>query len=73
MQIELEFEVDPLIRLSTIEEIIRKKQIMVPVPHRKTLIAWIEEGILDGLKGDDNWWYVRKSSFIAWARAKQER
>lgn len=66
----IKMEVDPLLRLSLVEEIIRKKRFVVPVPRRKTLVAWIEEGKWIGEKGEDGYWYVRQSSFIAWARAK---
>lgn len=68
----IRMEVDPLLRLSFVEELIRKKRILVPVPNRKTLVAWIEEGKWIGQKGEDGWWYVRQSSFVAWVKAKQE-
>ena len=67
----IRMEVDPLLRLSLVEEIIKKKKFVVPVPHRKTLVAWIEEGKWMGEKGEDGWWYVRQSSFMKRAISKQ--
>lgn len=64
-------EVDPLVKLSLAEEIIKKKKLLMPVPHRKTLIGWIEEGVWTGEKKKDGW-YVRQSSFVRWAKALQE-
>ena len=67
----LTMEVDPLLKLSLIEENIRKKKFVAPVPHRKTLVGWIEEGTWLGEKRKDGW-HVRQSSFVAWAKALQE-
>lgn len=66
----IKMEVDPLLRLSMVEEIIEKKRFVVPVPHRKTLVSWIIAGKWQGEQdAETGVWYVRQSSFIKWATA----
>lgn len=63
-------EIDPLLKLSMVEQIIRKNRFVVPVPNRKTLQSWIMKGKWDGEQDEETGvWYVRQSSFIKWARA----
>jgi hypothetical protein len=53
--------IDPLIKLGVVEAIL--KRVFDPAPSRPTLIAWIEEGVLEGKqigRGDN--WFIYKSS-----------
>lgn len=65
----------PKLRLSQVEDLIKKHRIIVPCPSRQTLIRMCEEGIFDtptrtpGLSG----WLVYEDSFWNWAGADTER
>jgi hypothetical protein len=66
------FQIDPALRLSEIETILRKNRVVVPVPSRDTLIGYCESGILSGFQsGARGDWYVYESSFVAWVRGLQ--
>lgn len=70
-QLQLPFgvQIRPRLRLSEVEDLIKKHRIVVPCPSRQTLIRMCEEGIFDtptrtpGLSG----WMVFEDSFWAWA------
>lgn len=55
------------LRLSQIEEILRRTGVVGAVPVRSTLIALIEEGKLDGELTTFGW-LVTEDSFKAWVR-----
>lgn len=67
---QLKTEIDPLYKLSAIEEMIAFLQVIVPTPNRKTLISMIEDGTWTG-EQISGIWHVRESSFMAWVKAKQ--
>lgn len=53
--------IDPLIKLVEVERILSK--VFFPAPSRPTIVAWIEDGTLDGKqigRGDN--WFVYQSS-----------
>lgn len=56
------------LRLSRIEEILRRTGVIDPVPVRSTLIALIEEGKLEGELTTFGW-LVTEESFKAWVRS----
>jgi hypothetical protein len=60
--------IQPLLRLSRIEEILRKNHVMDPIPARSTLIALCEQGTLDGELTNFGW-LVTEESFKAWVRS----
>lgn len=54
-------DIDPLIKLGEVERILSK--VFAPAPSRPTLVAWIEDGTLEGRqigRGDN--YYVYQSS-----------
>ena len=63
--------IDPLIKLGEVERILAN--VMRPVPSRPTLVAWIEDGTLEGkqIGTGDNWW-IYESSLNNFIRATQD-
>jgi hypothetical protein len=62
--------IDPLIKVGEVERILAK--IFRPVPSRPTIVAWIEEGTLEGRqigRGDN--WFVYQSSLDKLIRESQ--
>lgn len=54
-------ETDPLIKLGEVERVLAK--IFRPGPSRPTIVAWIEDGTLEGHQlGLGRNWFVYKSS-----------
>lgn len=72
LRFDFGFAIDPAMRLSEIETILRVQRVLVPVPSRDSLIKLCEEGTLKGFQegGRGDWW-VYESSFIAWVRGFQ--
>lgn len=63
-------DTDPLIKLGEVERVLSR--IFSPVPSRPTLIAWIEDGTLEGKKiGRGDNYYVYRSSLDAFIIASQ--
>ena len=60
----------PKLKLSEIEEIIRKQRIIVPCPSRQTLVNWCEEGRFEtsGNKPTSMGWLVFEDSFWKWVK-----
>lgn len=58
----------PTIKLSEIEQKIRKERIIVPCPSRTTLLHLCEDGTFDtvGTKPTSFGWLVYEDSFYAW-------
>ncbi len=56
------------LRLAEIERIIRKHRIIVPPPHRKTLMAMCENGTFEtvGNAPTKLGWLVYEDSFLKW-------
>lgn len=67
MQYSFDFAPRPLMRLQVIEEILRKQNILAPVPTRNTLIAWLEEGRLEG-RQVNGIWHIYRDSFEGFVR-----
>lgn len=54
-------EIDQLIKLDEVERVLAK--VFRPAPSRPTIVAWIEEGTLDGKQiGRGKNWFVYESS-----------
>ena len=52
---------DPLVKLHVVETVLR--DIFDPIPSRHTIVAWIEEGKLEGRQvGRGRNWHVYQSS-----------
>ena len=62
----------PKLRLSRIEEILRRTRVIEPIPSRPKLIALCEEGILDGQRTDFGW-VVSEESFKAWVKSLNQQ
>lgn len=68
-------EIDRLIKLSEVERALSK--VFSPMPDRKTIYGWIEDGTLEGLqvgRGDN--WFVYQSSldkFIVNLQPRQQK
>lgn len=61
---------DPLLKLHVVESALGR--FMQPTPNRETIVAWIEDGTLDGEQiGRGNNWYVFQSSLDNFIRALQ--
>ena len=70
LQYAFNFDIRPTLRLRLVEEIITKQRIINPAPCRKTLVALIEEGKIDGFKSDVGW-VVYEDSFNLWVMGIQ--
>ncbi|HZT60987.1 MAG TPA: hypothetical protein VFA21_20450 [Pyrinomonadaceae bacterium] len=64
------FEVRPALSLSYIEEVLKHARVITPVPSRPSLIALIDEGILEGIKTKQGW-VVYEDSFHEWVKSFQ--
>lgn len=63
-------KIDRLIKLGEVERVLAT--IFWPAPSRPTLIAWIDEGILEGKQiGPGGNWFVYTSSLDNFIRASQ--
>lgn len=54
---------EPKLSLSEIESYLNETRVLGEVPSRQTLINWLENGRLRGIKIDGLGWRVCKSSF----------
>ena len=63
-------QIKPQLRLSRIEEILRRTRVIDPIPSRTTLISLCESGTLDG-ECTSFGWLVTEESFKAWVRSLQ--
>lgn len=62
--------IDRLIKLGEVERIL--SQIFYPAPSRPTIVAWLEEGVLDGRQiGRGEHHYIYESSLNNLIRAHQ--
>ena len=65
------FEVRPRLRLTRVEDILKQTKVVDPIPSRRTLIRYLEEGkILQGGQDDSGYWFVFEDSFKRWVRSK---
>lgn len=70
-QMPLFDKIDRLIKLGEVERVL--ETIFVPAPTRPTLIAWIDEGILEGKQiGPGGNWFVYSSSLDNLIRESQQ-
>ena len=69
----IDFEIDPLWKVSEMRELLRKHDILKPVPTHQTLINYILEGTLDGFQSDNGFYLVRQKSMINWIKSLQHR
>lgn len=60
---QFSFPISPVLKLSEIERILRRDQIIRPVPSRRTLINWIEDGTLNGQITSKGYYVVTVESF----------
>ena len=58
-----DFNPQPKLSLAEIEEFLDETRVLGEAPSRQTLINWLEEGRLRGIKIDGLGWRVYKSSF----------
>jgi hypothetical protein len=70
MNYKLNFAPRTMLRLSTVEQIIRTYRLLVPPPSRPNLIALIEEGRVEG-KLTEYGWIMFEDSFLAWVKELQ--
>ena len=64
-------DVDPLMRLSDVEEVLRKSKIFYSVPSRPTLIEYCEDGTFDSIKPRGEW-LVYESSLVRFIEGLQK-
>jgi hypothetical protein len=69
----IDFEIDPLWKVSEMRELLRKHDILKPVPTHQTLINYIVEGTLDGFQSDKGFYLVRQKSMVNWIKSLQQR
>jgi hypothetical protein len=66
-QLRLPLQIEPLMSLAEIERLLVKTRAISPVPCRHTLIAYCEDGTLDGRQlGRKRTWYVTEKSVVSW-------
>ena len=65
---EFDFPIRPVLRLGRIEQILRERQIIDPIPSRSSLIKWITIGKLEGHLTHVGW-VVFKDSFFSWIKS----
>lgn len=70
-QFRFEFAPRPVLRLSEIEQILRKHVMRYP-PSRNTLIEMCEDGTLEGTKSRLGW-LVYEDSFEGWVNSLQQQ
>lgn len=58
-----DFTPKPKLRLCQVEDYLNTTQAMGECPSRQTLINWLEEGQLEGVKLDGLGWLVYQDSF----------
>ena len=63
-------EIKPRLRLSRIEEILRRTRAIEPIPSRNKLIALCEDGTFEG-ECTDFGWLVTEQSFKNWVISLQ--
>jgi hypothetical protein len=65
-------DIDRLVKLGEVETILGR--IFMPRPSRPTIVAWIEEGLLEGKQiGGGSNWYVFSSSLDKLIRSCQQQ
>ncbi len=67
----IDFDIDPLWKVSEVRELLRKHDILKPVPTHQTLINYVLDGTLDGFQTDKGFYLVRQTSMINWIKALQ--
>ncbi len=63
--------VDPLMRLSDVEDVLRKSGIFYNVPSRPTLIEYCEDGTFESIKPRGEY-LVYESSLVAFIKSLQK-
>lgn len=58
----------PKLKLSAIEELIRKHRIITPCPSRQSLVNMCEDGTFEAVKTNGGW-LVFETSFYAWSNS----
>jgi len=69
----IDFAIDPLWKVSEVRELLRKYDILKPVPTHQTLINYVLDGTLDGFQTDKGFYLVRQKSMVDWIKSLQER
>ena len=64
------FQIEPALRLSEVEKILRITRAIIPEPSRVNLISLIESGVLKG-KLTSYGWIVYEDSFKEWVKSSQ--
>lgn len=67
-ELPLGIHIRPRLRLSAVEDLIKKHRVVTPVPSRQTLIRMCEDGTYDA-KLIRGCWEVFEDSFWSWANA----
>ncbi len=70
LQYDFGFAPRPALRLSEIEQILRRHRIINPIPSRANLIELVEDGRLEG-KLTNYGYIVYEDSFKKWVRSLQ--
>jgi hypothetical protein len=66
----LEMSPRPKLRLSEIERLIKKHRVLTPVPSRRILVGWCEDGTFETAPhrtGEP--WLVYEDSFLNWVKS----
>lgn len=69
----IDFEIDPLWKVSEVRELLMWHDIIRPVPSTGTLRSYILNGTLDGFQTDQGFYLIRQKSMIAWIKSLQEK
>lgn len=69
----IDFEVDPLWKVSEVRELLRRHDIIKPVPSTDTLRSYVLDGTLDGFQTDKGYYLIRQKSMIDWIKSLQEK
>lgn len=65
----LEMSPRPKLRLSEIERLIRKHRVLIPVPSRRILVGWCEDGTFETAPHRPGQsWLVYEDSFLEWIK-----
>lgn len=68
----IDFEIDPLWKISELRELLRRHDIIRPVPTQQTLREYVIDGTLDGFQTEKGFYLVRQKSILRWIKSLQE-
>lgn len=72
MQYDFGFPVRKKLRLCEVEDILRRSQILRPVPSRSYFLKKLEDGSLEGHRTEFGW-VVYEDSFRAWVKSLEQQ